>query len=92
MAVLDYVWSLVPGDRSGALSTCVIPNKRKKRKRQIVDSGHFRTNSILIGTTINSAKSNQQHVDKGSEWILSVARHRDPMADPVGTLRNAEKC
>ena len=31
-------------------------------------------------------------VDKGSEWILSVARHRDPMADPVGTLRNAEKC
>ena len=30
------------------------------------------------------------HVDKGSEWILSVARHRDPMADPVGMLRNAE--
>eukprot|EP01048_Picozoa_sp_COSAG05_P000083 COSAG05_NODE_2_length_63105_cov_159.292956_26_plen_57_part_00 len=31
-------------------------------------------------------------VDKGSEWILSVARHRDQMADPIGTLRNAEKC
>jgi len=26
-------------------------------------------------------------VDKGSEWILSVARHRDPLADPVGMLR-----
>ena len=31
-------------------------------------------------------------VDKGSEWILSVARHRDPLADPVGILRNAETC
>ena len=29
-------------------------------------------------------------VDKGSEWILSVARHRDPLADPVGMLRHAE--
>ena len=30
----------------------------------------------------------ENRVDKGSEWILSVARHRDPMADPVGTLRS----
>ena len=30
------------------------------------------------------------YVDKGSEWILSVARHRDPLADPVGMLRHAE--
>ena len=29
-------------------------------------------------------------VDKGSEWILSVARHRDPIADPVGMMINAE--
>ena len=29
-------------------------------------------------------------VDKGSEWILSVARQRDPVADPVGMLRHAE--
>ena len=32
----------------------------------------------------------QLPVDKGSEWILSVARHRDPLADPVGMLRHAE--
>ena len=29
-------------------------------------------------------------LDKGSEWILSVARHRDPIADPVGMMINAE--
>ena len=28
--VLDYAWSLVPGDRSGALCTCVIPNRRRR--------------------------------------------------------------
>ena len=32
----------------------------------------------------------KQTVDKGSEWILSVARHRDPIADPVGMMINAE--
>ena len=31
-------------------------------------------------------------VDKGSEWILSVARQRDPVADPVGMLRHAKTC
>ena len=30
MAILDYAWSLVPGDRSGALRTCVIPNKQQR--------------------------------------------------------------
>ena len=30
MAISDYVWSLVPGDRSGALCTCVIPNKQQQ--------------------------------------------------------------
>ena len=31
MAILDYAWSLVPGDRSGALRTCVIPNKQQQQ-------------------------------------------------------------
>ena len=30
MAILDYAWSLVPGDRSGAVCTCVIPNRRRR--------------------------------------------------------------
>ena len=34
MAVLGYVWSLVPGDRSGALCTCVIPNKRTNMEKR----------------------------------------------------------
>ena len=46
MAVLDYVWSLVPGDRSGALSTCVIPNKR-------TNEGLFKL--VLVATYMHAA-------------------------------------
>ena len=40
------------------------------------------------GTAAEQRRSALAPGDKGSEWILSVARHRDPMADPVGTLRS----
>ena len=59
----------------------------------MVSEGRLTPNEIVSNSDYDSMPRKPPvplGVDKGSEWILSVARHRDPLADPVGMLRNAE--
>ena len=64
------------------------PKPRAAHPPSVPRTHYHYCHTIVPDLQLYESKTGRPGVDKGSEWILSVARHRDPMADPVGTLRS----